>query len=112
MTLDELKAYGADVDTGLRRCANKEALYLRLVEKVPKSDEFGRLKESIEKKEFDNAFELAHGLKGILTNLALTPLSDPVSEITELLRSRQEVDYSSYLACMEEALEKLKAITG
>ena len=30
LTLDALRAYGADVDDGLRRCMNMEAFYLRL----------------------------------------------------------------------------------
>ena len=31
MTIEELKAYGADTDAGLQRCMNNESFYLRLV---------------------------------------------------------------------------------
>ena len=31
LTLDALRAYGADVDDGLRRCMNMEAFYLKLL---------------------------------------------------------------------------------
>ena len=32
LTVEKLKDYGADVEKGLARCANNEALYLRLKE--------------------------------------------------------------------------------
>ena len=34
LTIDALRAYGADVDDGLRRCMNNEGFYLKLVEKA------------------------------------------------------------------------------
>ena len=39
-------------------------------------------------------------LQDLYANLSLTPLTKPVSEMTELLRSRTDTDYS---ALMEEA---------
>ena len=32
-------------------------------------------------------------LKGVLGNLAITPLFEPMSEITELLRVKEDADY-------------------
>ncbi len=34
LTIDDLKTYGADTDTGLARCVGNEALYLRLVKSL------------------------------------------------------------------------------
>ena len=51
----------------------------------------------MEAKDLDKAFEVAHALKGIYGNLSLTPLTKPVSEITELLRSRTDTDYSALM---------------
>ena len=38
------------------------------------------------------AFEMAHALKGVLGNLALTPIYKPLSEMTELLRAGKDPD--------------------
>ena len=58
------------------------------------------------------AFEEAHALKGVLGNLALTPIYNPVSEMTELLRARQNVDYSPYLAEMKKQKTLLDELCG
>ena len=73
MTLEELKAYGADTDAGLQRCMNNESFYLRLVKMIPGDDNFRKLKEALEVGNLDAAFEAAHALKGSSGNLALTP---------------------------------------
>lgn len=110
LTVNAMKEFGADTDTALARCAGSEALYLRLVGKVPDSEDFDKLEAAVKAKDFDTAFNLAHGLKGILLNLSITPIADPVSEMTELLRSKQDVDYSSYIEKMQAERKKLTAI--
>ena len=110
MTIEELKAYGADTDAGLQRCMNNESFYLRLVKMIPGDDNFRKLKEAIEGGNLDAAFEAAHALKGILANLALTPLLAPVSEITELLRARTQTDYKPLMARIEKAWAELAAL--
>ncbi len=71
INIDALKNYGANVEV---------------------------LKENIEANDLGSAFEAAHALKGITGNLALTPLYEPIVEITELLRARTETDYSPLLS--------------
>ena len=110
LSIDILKEYGADVDSGLARCVNREDLYFRLVKMVPSNSGFSLLKESIAKKDYEQAFQAAHSLKGVCANLSLDPLSKPVSEITELLRNKIETDYEPILAKIElerKRLEKL-----
>ena len=63
MTIEELKAYGADTDAGLQRCMNNESFYLRLVKMIPGDDNFRKLKEALEGGNLDAAFEAAHALK-------------------------------------------------
>ena len=43
MTLDDLKAYGANVEEGLGRCMNNEGFYLRLVEMAKNEPGFDQL---------------------------------------------------------------------
>ena len=98
ITLEQLRAWGADVDDALPRCLNNEAFYLRLVGKAVEEPTFDRLREALEAGDLDKAFEQAHALKGVTGNLALTPIDRPVREITELLRSRTDMDYGPLLA--------------
>ncbi len=97
ITIDALKEYGANVDEGLSRCMGNEALYLKLVGTISSEDKFETLKESIDAKDLDTAFESAHALKGVVGNLSLTPLYDPLVQITELLRAREDTDYSELI---------------
>ena len=97
ITIDALREYGANVDEGLTRCMGNEAMYIRLVSTIPAEDKFNKLKDSIEAGDLNTAFESAHALKGVTGNLSLTPLYDPLVEITELLRAKKEMDYSELL---------------
>ncbi len=110
MKLEDLIAYGADVDSGLARCMGNEALYLRLVETVKGDDGFAQLEEALRDGRLDDAFEAAHALKGVLSNLALAPLAKPVDVITELLRGRKVMDYAGLLAEIERELTRLRAL--
>ena len=106
-TLDQLKEYGANTDEGLGRCMNMPDFYLRLVGMVAKDEHFAKLKAAIAAGDLDAGFDEAHALKGVLANLALTPVLNPVSELTEHLRSRTKMDYAPLLAEADRAMEKL-----
>ncbi len=107
LTIEKLRDFGADVDTGLGRCMNNEGFYLKLVEKSLGDKTYDRLKEAIGNNDLDEAFEAAHGLKGVLGNLSLTPIYDPIYEITELLRVRTEMDYSDKLGVIISKRDEL-----
>ncbi len=93
ITIDKLNEFGANTKEGLDRCMNNEAFYLRLVDKAINDDSFIKLKDELENKNYDEAFKIAHSLKGVLGNLSLTPLYDLAVEITEYLRISKEIDY-------------------
>ena len=79
MVIDELKDYGVDIETALMRCANNEALYIKLINKIPAMTEFDELKKSIENKDFENAFSYAHALKGIVAGVMMAGISAVLS---------------------------------
>ena len=70
---------------------------------------YAAIVSQIKDKEFGPAFETAHALKGMYSNLSLDPLTKPVSEITELLRSNSDADYSPLIA---EAKEQFSLLAG
>ena len=96
LTIEKLRAFGANVEEGMQRCLNNEAFYLRLVDKAIRDPSFDSLREAAEKEDLERGFELAHALKGVCANLALTPLSVPISEMTELFRNRTKTDYRPF----------------
>ncbi|MBR6288130.1 MAG: Hpt domain-containing protein [Acholeplasmatales bacterium] len=110
ITLDKLNQFGANTKEGLDRCMNNETFYLRLVDKAINDDSFIKLKDELENKNYDEAFKIAHSLKGVLGNLSLTPLYDLAVEITENLRNVAEIDYfeliNKLLNKREELLNK------
>ena len=110
LTLEKLKEFGANSDEGLARCMNNEDFYLRMVAKSVSEEQYKKLTGAINAGELDGAFEAAHALKGINANLALTPILDPVCEITELLRGRTQADYAPYVNKIISKKDELKSL--
>jgi len=110
MTIDDLKAYGADTAEGLRRCMNNESFYLRLVKMIPGDPNFQKLYDALDVGDLGIAFEGAHALKGSTGNLSLTPIFAPVSEITELLRARTQTDYAALITQIRQGRDELAHI--
>lgn len=110
MSIEELRRFGANVNEGLARCMNNEAFYLRLVCMLEKDGSFAKLKAALAANDLDAAFEAAHAMKGVMANLEMTPVLRPVSEITECLRTRAQMDYAPMLAAIEAPYEALMAI--
>ncbi len=113
LTIDALQAYGADTKDGLERCLNDEDFYLELIPSVLERENYERLDSAVQSGNLEAAFEAAHALKGVLANLALTPILKPVSEMTEQLRARNaQADYTGYLKTMWEARDRLEELIG
>ena len=110
MTIEDLKAYGADTKEGLNRCMNNETFYIRLVKMIPGDPNFQKLYDAVEKGDLDAAFDAAHAIKGSTGNLSLNPIFNPISEITELLRAKTEADYSALVAEIRKSRDELARI--
>ena len=110
LTVDALRNLGVDVEDGLRRCVNNEAFYLRMVDKALGDLHTEELRAVMAAGDLNQAFEICHGMKGVLANLSLTPALAPASEMTELLRARTSCDYTPYVDRLEEQLRLLRAL--
>ena len=110
LTVEELRKQGNDVDSGLERCMNNEAFYLRMAGMALDDAGYANLRTALEAGDLEKGFEYAHALKGMLGNVSLTNLLAPVLEMTEALRVREERDYSGLLDQMDAEREKLKAL--
>ena len=110
LTVEALNALGEDTASGLGRCLNNEEFYLRLVKMALDDGGYAALRAAVEAGNKEEGFERAHALKGMLGNVSLTTLLDPILVMTEALRHGEEIDYASYLDRMDEELAKLKAL--
>ena len=115
LTIEDLKKFGANTDEGLGRCLNNNAFYFRLVEMGLKDKGFDALGEALSAGDTSAAFEAAHALKGTMSNLALTPIAEPLGILTETLRSRtrgvsDDVNTDELYAQVREQLEKARAL--
>ncbi|MBR4464165.1 MAG: Hpt domain-containing protein [Treponema sp.] len=105
--LNVLREFGADVDAGLARCLKKEDFYYKMLNICLSDERFEKLKGLLESKDYDAAFETAHALKGVLANLGLTPIYEPISQMTEFLRARTDMDYMPLYGQMKAQYDKL-----
>ena len=113
LTLDGIRALGANVDEGLARCLNNEAFYLRLAGMALQDKNFDDLKKAVENDDSAAAFSCAHALKGALGNLSLTPLFDPASRLTEVLRDKTgplPAEAAPLVAALFDALAAFRAL--
>lgn len=110
LTVDMLKEFGADTKEGLARCMNNEAFYLKMIGMGLADERFDTLQGALEKKDYETAFEMVHALKGVLGNLALTPIYKPVEDMTEHLRAKEDIDYMPMYNEMKNQREKLLSL--
>ena len=110
MKMDDLWEFGANVDEGLERCMGMEDFYLEMIELGISDERFEQLGKDLEANNLDDAFETVHALKGVIGNLALTPLYETICEVTEHLRSREEIDYKPLYDKLIEQRNQVKEL--
>ena len=111
LTLDKMKELGIDPKEGLTRCMNNEVFFFKMISMAISNEYFETLGKALEENDLDTAFEAAHALKGVIGNLALAPIYNPLSEMTELLRARKSADYISMYHPIKEIRDQLLAMT-
>ena len=80
-----LKTEHCDVEEALDRCMDMEDLYLELLQMFADDTEIDKLHEAYEDHNVKEVFFHSHTLKGVYTNLGLTPLYEldiPIVETT------------------------------
>ena len=107
LTIEKLKEFGVDTKEGLTRCMNMENFYFKMIKMGLSDGHFESLQKSLEAGNIDEAFEAAHALKGVIGNLALSPIYDPLAEMTEMLRAKKSADYVTMYKPIKEMRDKL-----
>ena len=81
-----LKSKGVDVDKALERLKGNKDAYKNFLSEFFDDPDFESLKLSLEENNAGDAFEYAHGLKGMAANLGLDVIYHPLSRLVEILR--------------------------
>ncbi len=110
LSIQKLQESGVNTKEGLARCLNNEQFYFKMIKKAMSDNSIENLKSAIEANDLDKAFEIAHNLKGVTGNLALTPLYEPIAEMTDLLRERKQMDYSAYIEKITNKKQEIAAL--
>ena len=110
LTLEKMRDLGIDPADGLTRCMNNEVFFFKMISMAVANDYFDTLGPALEKNDLESAFEAAHALKGVIGNLALKPIYEPLAEMTELLRAKKQADYISMYRPIKEIRDQLLAL--
>ena len=100
--LEGLNAWGCDLEGALERFLGDEELYKSCLPMVAEDESFDGLKEALAADERKKAFDCAHTLKGVCSNLGFSKLCDLSSQLTEILRGRELKGYEAVLAQVEK----------
>lgn len=85
----------------------KEERIERFILKLLEKDSLNELKEKIDQRNWQDAFVIAHSLKGLSLNLSFTDFTKKVSNLTELLRYAK--DENIYINQVNEAFSVVKS---
>ena len=110
LTIAQLEEFGVNTKEGLTRCMNNEKFYFGMLKMGLGNDSFEKLESALAAGNLEDTFEAAHALKGVLGNLALTPIYKPLAEMTEMLRAKKTADYVSMYAPILDLRNQLLAM--
>lgn len=90
----KLRETGADVEATIKRFMGNEDIYEKFVRRFPQDQNYKKLEEHLDSRNYEEAYKCAHTLKGVSANLGFDPVYRSVSALVEELRGRkpEEVD--------------------
>lgn len=100
---DTLTAYGVNLEEIMDRFVDDIDLYKDCLIQFSQDPSFYALKKAINEKNYTEAFDQAHTMKGVSANLGLVKLYDAICEIVEPLRHQDYANLlSKYQAIMDQ----------
>ncbi len=101
--IQQLNDLGCDTKSAINRLLGSEATYLTFLEKYKKTFHVAELGELLNQKQYQDAFDCVHNIKGAAGNLGLTPLYNASSTLTEKLRANDYTDLESIYQQLSDA---------
>ncbi len=94
-------ALGGDLEGVLGRLRS-EKLVRKFVQKFPSDGSYDLLHQSLEAKNYPEAFRAAHTIKGVCQNLSFDRLYESSHKLTEALRDGCSPEVPALLECLDE----------
>lgn len=111
LTIEALRAYGADTQSGLAQCLNDESFYLGLVEMLINDARFEEMCLAVETLGIRHALHEAYALWETASSLALTPLAEQFEQLILCLQLRGDsAVLEKQLGLLRMNMEKLRSI--
>ena len=98
---------GIEVDQALGRVMNNEGLLERLLQKFLEDRNYSTLAEAMQNRQYAQALDAAHTLKGICGNLSMQGLYLLSSRLVDLLRQERWEEASLVLPELTEAYQAI-----
>ncbi len=108
----QMEENGVNVDETLKRFMGREAIFMKFIMKFAEDQNCQQIRDGLESRDVQTAFERAHSLKGVAGNLGIDPVYNLAAQISDLLRGKQEdeVDFDQVMEAqgkLEEACGKI-----
>ena len=108
--MDEKKY--VDMETGLGRVRGNAAIFKKMLVMFLTSKEFTAFEEALAANDYPKAADVAHAIKGLTGNLALTPLFEESTKLMNQLRGGpcDEATLQNYRAILTETRAEVEKI--
>lgn len=87
--LESLSKWNCNTPIAMDRFLGDEGLYIACLQMFSEDENFEALQTAIMDHNYEMAFDFAHALKGVASNLELTPLYQALYELVESLRRNE-----------------------
>lgn len=87
--ITELAAWGCDIPSAMERLGGDKGLYVDCLKLFAKDENFANLEKTLQAKDYEEAFNCAHGLKGVAANLSLGPLLNSITTVSDALKHNE-----------------------
>ena len=110
MNREKLEAGRVDYADGLKRFANRAPLYEKYLSKFVTEEDFSNLQAKMAQEDYEEAFKIAHALKGVAGTLSLQPFFKEMKVLVEALRAKNGEEAQRLLPKTVEEYEKIVAV--
>ena len=97
MEKEKLVAIGVNYEEGKARFCGQAALYEKYLLKLFDDDTMEKLEQAMQQDNYEEAFKLAHNLKGTSGNLSVNKLYNKVCELVTAFRANEKAEILNML---------------
>ena len=108
--LESLLKWNCNTSIAMNRFLGDEGLYISCLRMFSEDENFEALKAALADHDYAMAFDFAHALKGVASNLELTPLYQALYELVESLRKDETTFLSERLAVVSQKWDEFQLL--